>query len=254
MAEQVQSQAPAQQPSAKGQVLNDRTYQEVEYLKKNLGPILVAALAEICIRRPADPIEYLGHWLLRWRYNEELKRRDVQNALEVVRQKAYKKDDENQAPPPGQGFTPASPFPAPGYGGPIEAGAAEAGARKSGVDPTAAGAEDLGERRASAEHPASETRPSGDVNRASVPHVEGEHSAEAGEELGARASEGAEGHGEAHHEIEDRRASAMSKKSHDLGREHSGTHVEDSPAAEEPPAPEEHEAPEPPAPEEGTAE
>ncbi|CAG7725364.1 unnamed protein product [Allacma fusca] len=53
------------------------------------GPILVAALAEICIRRPADPIEYLGHWLLRWRYNEELKRRDVQNAMEVVQQRQW---------------------------------------------------------------------------------------------------------------------------------------------------------------------
>lgn len=31
-----------------GNALNERTYQEVEYLKRNLGPILVAALAEIC--------------------------------------------------------------------------------------------------------------------------------------------------------------------------------------------------------------
>lgn len=69
--------------------VNDRTYQEVEYLKKSLGPVLVAALAEICIRRPADPIEYLGHWLLRWRYNEELKRRDVQNAMDVVKQRQW---------------------------------------------------------------------------------------------------------------------------------------------------------------------
>ena len=79
----------ATNPAAKPANVNERTYQEVEYLKKNLGPILVAALAEICIRRPADPIEYLGHWLLRWRYNEELKRRDVQNALDVVRQKQW---------------------------------------------------------------------------------------------------------------------------------------------------------------------
>ena len=40
--------------------VNEWTYQEVEYLKKNLGPVLVAALAEICIRRPAYPIEYFG--------------------------------------------------------------------------------------------------------------------------------------------------------------------------------------------------
>jgi len=144
--------------SAKGQVLNDRTYQEVEYLKKNLGPILVAALAEICIRRPADPIEYLGHWLLRWRYNEELKRRDVQNALEVVRQKAWTKEEEvpaaDQIQNFGQGFTPDNPNAPPGYGGPLEASAlAEVG--KS--DAPAGGPEDGGERRASGEK-----RPSGE--------------------------------------------------------------------------------------------
>jgi len=84
--------------SSKPVNVNERTYQEVEYLKKNLGPILVAALAEICIRRPADPIEYLGHWLLRWRYNEELKRRDVQNALDVVRQKQWAQAQEEGKP------------------------------------------------------------------------------------------------------------------------------------------------------------
>jgi len=47
-------------PDSRPANVNERTYQEVEYLKKNLGPVLVAALAEICIRRPADPIEYLG--------------------------------------------------------------------------------------------------------------------------------------------------------------------------------------------------
>jgi hypothetical protein len=84
--------------SGKPPNVNERTFQEVEYLKKNLGPILVAALAEICIRRPADPIEYLGHWLLRWRYNEELKRRDVQNALDVVRQKQWAQAQEEGKP------------------------------------------------------------------------------------------------------------------------------------------------------------
>jgi len=122
-----------QQAAGQGSQLNDRTYQEVEYLKKNLGPILVAALAEICIRRPADPIEYLGHWLLRWRYNEELKRRDVQNALEVVRRKTWNKEEEPKRPSqagaepvpavaesvaPTEGFIPSHPYGPPGYGGP----------------------------------------------------------------------------------------------------------------------------------------
>jgi len=115
--------------SANGQnnAVNERTYQEVEYLKKNLGPILVAALAEICIRRPADPIEYLGHWLLRWRYNEELKRRDVQNALEVVRQRQWAQvESETAAAAPAaapepftDGFIPSHPHGPPGFGGPL---------------------------------------------------------------------------------------------------------------------------------------
>jgi hypothetical protein len=114
-----------------GNPLTERTYQEVEYLKRSLGPILVAALAEICIRRPADPIEYLGHWLLRWRYNEELKRRDVQNALEVVRRKTWSDKDDPAMPNPnapdvppapemfGAGFVPQNPYGPPGFGGPL---------------------------------------------------------------------------------------------------------------------------------------
>ncbi|CAG7729900.1 unnamed protein product [Allacma fusca] len=103
------------------------TYKEIEYLKKTLGPVLVSALAEVCVKRPADPIEYLGHWLLRWRYNEELKRRDMENALEVIRQRqAAKCEREMNMPvcrlpldPYGQGVIPNYPFLPPGYGGPV---------------------------------------------------------------------------------------------------------------------------------------
>lgn len=62
MTDESQIPPPSQPPAAPvisggpGNALNERTYQEVEYLKRNLGPILVAALAEICIRRPADPM------------------------------------------------------------------------------------------------------------------------------------------------------------------------------------------------------
>ena len=44
-------------------------------------------------------IHVAGHWLLRWRYNEELKRRDVQNALEVVRQKQWDNAQAGKADP-----------------------------------------------------------------------------------------------------------------------------------------------------------
>lgn len=158
---QPSQQSPNQSSNAKAQILNDRTYQEVEYLKKNLGPILVAALAEICIRRPADPIEYLGHWLLRWRYNEELKRRDVQNALEVVRQKAWTKDDESlqanptapdQPPAPStftQGFVPGAPYAPAGYGGPLDQNAVEEAVKPEGEEvppqPADEGEEEEGE-------------------------------------------------------------------------------------------------------------
>lgn len=85
----------------------------------------------------------MGHWLLRWRYNEELKRRDVQNALEVVRRKTWndgsgmRKAEIGQQPPLllntvapdvppapetfGEGFIPTHPYAAPGYGGPLTA-------------------------------------------------------------------------------------------------------------------------------------
>lgn len=43
------------------------------YIKKHLGIPLTLALAEIVAKRPSDPIHYLGHWLLKWRWNQEQK-------------------------------------------------------------------------------------------------------------------------------------------------------------------------------------
>ncbi|CAG9817231.1 unnamed protein product [Phaedon cochleariae] len=50
--------------------------EDVAYLKENLGTPLTLALAEISAVQPRDPIHYLGHWLFKYRYNEEV--RDVQ--------------------------------------------------------------------------------------------------------------------------------------------------------------------------------
>uniref|UniRef100_A0A6P7GFA7 Uncharacterized protein LOC114337446 n=1 Tax=Diabrotica virgifera virgifera TaxID=50390 RepID=A0A6P7GFA7_DIAVI len=46
--------------------------QDVNYLKEHLGTPLTLALAEITAIQPRDPIHYLGHWLFKYRYNEEV--------------------------------------------------------------------------------------------------------------------------------------------------------------------------------------
>lgn len=42
---------------------------ESEYVKQTVGPALALGLAEIALRRPTDPIEYLGLWLLNHKKN-----------------------------------------------------------------------------------------------------------------------------------------------------------------------------------------
>nr|CAH7768244.1 unnamed protein product [Callosobruchus chinensis] len=48
------------------------TSEDVNYLKENLGIPLTLALAEITAVQPKDPIHYLGHWLFKYRYNQEM--------------------------------------------------------------------------------------------------------------------------------------------------------------------------------------
>jgi len=36
---------------------------DAEYLRENIGNCLSECLAEVCMKRPADPIEYIAHWL-----------------------------------------------------------------------------------------------------------------------------------------------------------------------------------------------
>lgn len=45
---------------------------DVHYLKLVVGKPLTLALAEITAKQPRDPIHYLAHWLIKYRYNQEV--------------------------------------------------------------------------------------------------------------------------------------------------------------------------------------
>lgn len=53
--------------------LKERRSLDSEYLKSVLGTPLTHALLDIASLRPTDPIQYLGHYLLRWRWCGEKK-------------------------------------------------------------------------------------------------------------------------------------------------------------------------------------
>lgn len=58
--------------------------QDVNYLKITVGKPLTLALAEICVKQPRDPIHYLGHWLFKYRYNQEIddiKKKEVEELI-----------------------------------------------------------------------------------------------------------------------------------------------------------------------------
>ena len=42
---------------------------EADYLKRTVGACLAGGLAEVAAKRPADPIEYLALWMLKYKRN-----------------------------------------------------------------------------------------------------------------------------------------------------------------------------------------
>ena len=43
---------------------------ESDYLKRWVGAPITEALTEVALKRPADPIEYIALWLLKYKENE----------------------------------------------------------------------------------------------------------------------------------------------------------------------------------------
>lgn len=58
--------------------------EDVQYLKNTIGKPLVMAIAEITAKQPRDPIHYLAHWLIKYRYNQEIQQQTQREVDELT--------------------------------------------------------------------------------------------------------------------------------------------------------------------------
>ncbi|KAG5325640.1 DYDC2 protein, partial [Pseudoatta argentina] len=67
------------------------------YLKRILGKPLIQALCEIITKKPADPVEYLGHWLFHYKIYEERAIQQKERELELsIREELILKQYEDK--------------------------------------------------------------------------------------------------------------------------------------------------------------
>nr|XP_031829625.1 DPY30 domain-containing protein 2-like [Nomia melanderi] len=66
------------------------------YLKNHLSEPLSRAVREIVAKKPSDPIEYLGHWLLNYKVCEERgkRRKELELELAIERRRLESKEKE----------------------------------------------------------------------------------------------------------------------------------------------------------------
>ncbi|KAK4884545.1 hypothetical protein RN001_000816 [Aquatica leii] len=60
---------------------------DVQYLKTVFGKPLSLALAQISAKQPRDPIHYLGHWLFKYRYNQEISQTKKNEIQELINER-----------------------------------------------------------------------------------------------------------------------------------------------------------------------